>query len=281
MAQYLVARLREKQKASEAIVSLTAYDYFTALIAREADVDFVLVGDSLGNVVQGASTTVPVTLEQVVYHTRIVATHFPAERVVLDMPFGTFKLEARETARNAIRAFQDSGCGAVKFEGATNDNLLAVQFLADAGVPVVGHLGLLPQRVHSEGGYRMQGRTPEQAERILRDAVALEKAGAVAVVLELVEPSAARRITDALSIPTIGIGCGQHDGRPSTAGQIIVVHDILGMLPGNVPSFVKKYADIYSIAADAVASYRDDVHAGSFPAAEALRETAGRGRERR
>jgi 3-methyl-2-oxobutanoate hydroxymethyltransferase len=268
LADYLVARLAAKKRRGERIVSVTAYDYFTALLAREAGVDFVLVGDSLGNVVQGESSTVPVTLDQIIYHTRIVARHFPAERVVADMPFGTFKLEARATVDNAINAFRASGCGGVKFEGATTENLIACELLTDAGVPVIGHIGLLPQRVHSDGGYRQQGRSAEQAQAIEADAVALERAGACAVVLELVVPEVAARITERLTIPTIGIGCGPH-----TDGQIIVVHDILGMLPGEVPSFVKRYADLFGAASGAVRSYAREVREGSYPPAP--RKTSG------
>jgi 3-methyl-2-oxobutanoate hydroxymethyltransferase len=260
VAEFLLARLRKKYKRREPVVSITAYDYFTALLARQAEVDFVLVGDSLGNVVQGAETTVPVTLEQVIYHTRIVCRHFPAERVVLDMPFGTFKIDAEDTVENAVRAFQQSGCGAVKFEGATNDNLFAVRTLSEAGVPVLGHLGLLPQRVHSDGGYRMQGKTASQAEGLLREATALAEAGAFAIVLECVVPEVAARITEAIDVPTIGIGSGN-----AVSGQIIVVHDILGMLPGETPAFAKQYTNLYSHAATAVCEYAADVQAGRFP----------------
>ena len=260
MSEFLTARLRQKQDQHKPIVSITAYDYFTALIAREADVDFVLVGDSLGNVVQGAKTTVPVTLEQAIYHTRLVCAHFPAERVVLDMPFGTFKLEAHETVHNAVHAFKESGCGGVKFEGANHENIFATRKLVDAGVPVLGHIGLQPQRVHTEGGYRMQGKTPAQAEQIMTEARALEDAGAFAVVLECVVPELAERITAALKIPTIGIGCG-----PSTDGQIIVMHDILGMLPGKAPSFARQYAQLFEEAVRATAAYAEDVRQGRFP----------------
>jgi 3-methyl-2-oxobutanoate hydroxymethyltransferase len=176
------------------------------------------------------------------------------------MPFGTFKVDADQTVQNCMRAFKESGCGAVKFEGASTDNLIAVSVLTEAGVPVLGHIGLLPQRVHAEGGYRLQGKTPAQAKQVLSDAQALEKAGAFAVVLECVVPEVAQQVTRELSIPTIGIGCG-----PVTDGQIIVVHDILGMLPGEAPSFAKRYADLYTAAAGAVAAYADDVRAGSFP----------------
>jgi 3-methyl-2-oxobutanoate hydroxymethyltransferase len=265
VSEFLVPRLHAKMKAHQPIVSVTAYDYFTALLAQAAEVDFVLVGDSLGNVVQGAATTIGVTLEQLVYHTRIVCRHFPSERVLIDMPFGTFKLDARATVENCVRAFKDSGCGGVKFEGATPDNLIAVRNLAEAGVPVLGHIGLLPQRVYSEGGYRTQGKSAQQAEQIRQDALALERSGAIGVVLECVVPEVAARITAELSIPTIGIGCG-----PDCDGQIIVIHDILGMLPGPGPSFAKRYAELYATAAQAVTEYATDVRERRFPQAETV-----------
>jgi len=262
VTEYLIARLSAKQRRGERIASLTAYDYFTALLAREADVDFVLVGDSLGNVIQGQSTTVPVTVEEMVYHTRIVARHFPAERVVLDMPFGTFKLDAAQTVQHCARAFKDSGCGAVKLEGAGVNNLSAIETLTGAGVPVLGHLGLLPQRVHADGGYRYQGKTAEQADRLLADAKALESAGALGVVLECVVEDVAAHITDELRIPTIGIGSGPH-----CDGQIAVIHDILGMLPGQAPAFAKKYVNLFALASDAVGQYVQDVRNVAEPSA--------------
>jgi 3-methyl-2-oxobutanoate hydroxymethyltransferase len=254
VTEYLIARLSAKMRRGERIASLTAYDYFTALLAREADVDFVLVGDSLGNVVQGQSTTVPVTLDEMIYHTRIVARHFPAERVIIDMPFGTFKLAAADTVQHCARAFKESGVGAVKLEGAGSSNLAAIETLRGAGVPVFGHLGLLPQRVHADGGYRYQGKTSEQADKLLSDAKALESAGALGVVLECVVEDVAARITEELKVPTIGIGSGPH-----CDGQIAVIHDILGMLPWQAPAFAKKYVNLFPIAADAVREYVQDV----------------------
>jgi 3-methyl-2-oxobutanoate hydroxymethyltransferase len=256
----LIARLREKRKAAQPIVSITAYDYFTALLALNADVDFVLVGDSLGNVVQGADTTIGVTLEQAIYHTQIVCRHFPAQRVLLDMPFGTFKLDARSTVQNCIRAFKDSGCGGVKFEGATADNLIAVRNLVEAGVPVLGHIGLLPQRVHSEGGFRMQGKTPQQAQQIEDDARQLQQAGAFAVVLESIPEDVAKMASTALDIPTIGIGAG-----PYCDGQVLVSSDMLGLFDRFVPSFVKQYANLAETVTAATRSYVDDVREGRYP----------------
>jgi len=260
MADYLVSRLRRKQRGGERIVSITAYDYFTAILAARADVDFVLVGDSLANVVQGEDSTVRVTLEQSIYHTNLVTRHFPAGRVLLDMPFGTFKVDAADTVKNAVRAFKETGCGGVKLEGATMDNLVAIDQLAMQGVPVLAHLGLLPQMVHVEGGYHMQGKTPEQAEKLLVDAKAVEQAGAIGIVLECVVPEVAGQITREVSIPTIGIGSGT-----GCSGQIIVMHDILGMLPGKPPSFVKQYANLFDDALRGVEAYAADVRSGNFP----------------
>jgi 3-methyl-2-oxobutanoate hydroxymethyltransferase len=269
VAEYLVARLRRRLHhgqpgsppgSGSPLVAITAYDYFTALIAREADADFALVGDSLGNVIQGQTSTVPVTLEQMVYHTRIVCRHFPAERVVLDLPFGTFKQSPEQTVGNAVHAFQETGCGGVKLEGADASSLAAIERLRALGVPVVAHLGLLPQRVHADGGYRMQGKTPAQAKRLLADALSLQEAGAVALVLECVVPDVAADVTEALNIPTIGIGSGA-----GCSGQILVVHDLLGMLPGAPPGFVKQYAHLFEQAAGAAREYALEVRAGAFP----------------
>ncbi|MDQ3023975.1 MAG: 3-methyl-2-oxobutanoate hydroxymethyltransferase [bacterium] len=258
MTEYLIARLSARMRRGERIASITAYDYFTALLAREADMDFVLVGDSLGNVVQGQPTTVPVTLDEMVYHTRIVCRHFPAERVILDMPFGTFKLDAADTVQHCARAFKDSGCGAVKLEGAGSSNLDAIETLTNAGVPVLCHLGLLPQRVHADGGYRYQGKTPAQADKLLADAIALESAGALGVVLECVVEDVAARITDELAIPTIGIGSG-----PRCDGQIAVIHDILGMLPGQAPAFAKQFVNLFGISGEAMREYMQEVKTNS------------------
>lgn len=262
MSEFLLPRLRRKRRQHQPIVSITAYDYFTALLAREADADFVLVGDSLGNVIHGAQTTVGVSLDDVIYHTKIVCNHFPANRVVLDMPFGSFKLDADETVANCVRAFKATGCGAVKFEGVTNDNLFAIRTLTEIGVPVLGHIGLQPQRVHSEGGFKVQGKTASQAAEIRREAFALAEAGVFGMVLECVVPEVAAEITAQVKVPTIGIGSGT-----VCDGQIIVVHDILGMLPGHVPGFVRQYANVFDTASRAVKQYATDVEAGNFPPA--------------
>lgn len=259
MADYLIGRLRARLKKGEPITSVTAYDYFTARLAAEAGMDFVLVGDSLGNVIHGAGTTVAVTLDEVIYHTRIVTRHFPAERVVLDIPLGPYLADHVSTVSECIRAFKASGAGAVKLEGAGPQQLLAIEALSSAGVPVMAHIGLQPQRVHVQGGFKRQGKTEEEVERLLREALAVENAGACAVVLELMDPEVARSISENLAIPTIGIGSGPH-----CDGQILIMHDLLGLLPGDAPGFARQYAKLFGPALSALQQYSTDVRDGSF-----------------
>jgi len=260
MPEFKIPELRRKKERGEPIVSLTAYDLFTAHLARDAGVDFVLVGDSMANVIQGHSTTVPVSLEDVVYHTRIVARALPDMLVIGDMPFGTFKVSADETVHNALTLFKETGCGAVKMEGADDSNLDAIARLKRIGIPVMGHLGLLPQRVHATGGYRIQGRTEKSRQRLLAEAQALQDAGAFAVVLECVESRCSEVITKALKVPTIGIGSGPH-----TDGQILVIHDALGMHAEYMPSFARRFANLYADGVEALREYTAAVRAGTFP----------------
>ncbi len=262
MPKFHIPALRQKKKHGEPIVSITAYDLFTAKLARDAGVDFVLVGDSLGNVIQGQATTVPVRLEDVIYHTRIVVKALPEMLVIADMPFGTFKVCADETVRNAVKLFQETGCGAVKMEGADETNLEATARLKLLGVPVMGHLGLLPQQVHATGGYRIQGRSEKSRQRLLEQAKALEEAGAFGVVLECVEGRCAEAITGALKIPTIGIGSG-----PFTDGQILVMHDALGMQTEYLPSFARGFANLYEEGLAGLRRYISAVRARDFPGA--------------
>lgn len=260
MAEFKIPELRRKKERGEPIVSLTAYDLFTAHLAQDAGVDFVLVGDSMANVIQGHSTTVPVSMEEVIYHTRIVVRALPDMLVIGDMPFGTFKVCADETVHNALSLFKETGCGAVKLEGADESNLDAITRLKRIGVPVMGHLGLLPQRVHATGGYRIQGRTEKSRQRLLAEAHALQDAGAFAVVLECVESRCAEAITGALKVPTIGIGSGPH-----TDGQILVIHDALGMHAEYLPSFARRFANLYTEGLKGVREYADAVRARTFP----------------
>jgi len=260
MARFPITELRKKKEGGEPIVSITAYDLFTAQLARDAGVDFVLVGDSLGNVIQGHATTVPVKLAEVIYHTRIVARALPEMLVIGDMPFGTFKVSSEDTVRNALTLFQEAGCGAVKMEGAEEGNLESIAKLRRIGVPVMGHLGLLPQRVFASGGYRIQGRTKKSRERLLAEAKALEEAGAFAVVLECVEGRCAAEITGALGVPTIGIGSG-----PFTDGQILVMHDALGMQAEYLPSFARRFAALYEEGLRGLQEYAQAVRSRAFP----------------
>ncbi|MCD6282437.1 3-methyl-2-oxobutanoate hydroxymethyltransferase [bacterium] len=260
MAEFKIPQLRRKKERGEPIVSITAYDLFTAHLARDAGVDFVLVGDSMANVLQGHSTTVPVSLEDVIYHTRIVVRALPDMLVIGDMPFGTFKVSADETVHNALALFKETGCGAVKMEGADESNLDATARLKRIGVPVMGHLGLLPQRVHATGGYRIQGRSEKSRQRLLAEAQALQDAGAFAVVLECVESRCAEAITRALKVPTIGIGSGPH-----TDGQILVIHDALGMHAEYLPSFARRFANLYADGVEALREYTGAVRARTFP----------------
>jgi len=228
MSEFKVKVLKKKKDLGEPIVSITAYDLFTAQVAEEAGVDFILVGDSLANVVQGYATTIPVSIEETIYHTRIVMRAVRDTLVIADMPFGTFKVKEEETVKNALRIFKETLCGGVKMEGADETNLLAIEKLNNLGVPVMGHIGLLPQTVHVEGGYRVKGKSRTGRQRLLEQARALEDAGVFLLILECVEAQAAREITQTLEIPVIGIGSG-----PYTDGQIMVIHDALGMLAGH------------------------------------------------
>lgn len=214
-------RLKTMKIQKKPIVMLTSYDYPSAMLSEEAGVDIILVGDSLGNVVLGYETTVPVRLEDMIYHTRAVVRGAPNTLVVTDMPFATYRLGAEATLRNAARLMQEGGAQAVKLEGGAelSDE---IRLLTSAGIPVMGHIGLTPQSVHQIGGYRVQGKSSAEAEKLLQDAKALEQAGAFAIVLELVTEELAAAVTHSIGIPTIGIGAGR-----GTDGQVLVYHDLL------------------------------------------------------
>ncbi len=263
MSEFKINELKKKKEAGIPIVSITAYDLFTAQVAEEAGVDFILVGDSLGNVVQGHATTIPVTIDETIYHTKIVMRAVRGTLVISDMPFGTFKVSTDETVHNALRIFKETLCGGVKMEGADETNLSATQRLTELGIPVMGHIGLLPQTVHVEGGYKIKGRTERGKKHLLSQAHALESAGAFLLILECVEAETAREITQALEIPVIGIGSG-----PYTDGQIMVIHDVLGMLAGHYPKFARKFADLRGIAISALKDYAGSVRERTYPARE-------------
>jgi 3-methyl-2-oxobutanoate hydroxymethyltransferase len=244
---------------SEKIVCLTAYDYPTARLADEAGVDLILVGDSLGMVVLGYDSTLPVTLDEMLLHTRAVRRGTRRALVVADMPYGTYHTDTAESLRNAVRFVKEAGAEAVKVEGGER-RLELIARLTEAEIPVMGHVGLTPQSVNALGGYRVQGKTADAAEQLLRDARAVEAAGAFAVVLEAVPRDLAARITRELRIPTIGIGAG-----PDCDGQILVLHDILGLTFAQTPKFARQYADVGDAISTAMRQYCADVRTGSFP----------------
>ncbi|NNL67691.1 MAG: 3-methyl-2-oxobutanoate hydroxymethyltransferase, partial [Myxococcales bacterium] len=240
---------------------LTAYDCTFARIFDRAGVEVLLVGDSLGNVVQGCDTTLPVTLDEVVYHTRMVARGVRRSLLVGDMPFGSYQVGPEDAVRNAIRLVKEGGAHAVKLEGGQGV-AESIRRIVTAEIPVMGHVGLTPQAVHRMGGFRVQGRSDEARARVLADARAVEEAGAFAVVLEGMPRELAREITAELSIPTIGIGAGL-----ACDGQVLVMHDMLG-LSDWTPSFVKQYASLGALTAQAARAFADDVANGKFPGDE-------------
>ena len=247
------------KRAGQKITALTAYDYSFARILDEAGVDILLVGDSLGSVIQGQESTLPVTLEEMLYHTRIVARGRKRALLVGDMPFLSYQVSVEEAKRNAGRFLSEAGAEAIKVEGGVEirDTIKAI---VAVGIPVMGHVGLTPQSIHRFGGYKVQGKEKKAAERIVRDAVAVEEAGAFSVVLEGVPLDLAREITQRLTIPTIGIGAGVE-----CDGQVLVVHDMLGLFDAYQPKFVKRYADLKGVMIDAVKRYVAEVKDGSFP----------------
>src|SRR6184192_2245505 len=244
---------------STKITCLTAYDYPTARLLDEAGVEVLLVGDSLGMVMLGHETTLPVTVDEMLHHTRAVRKGTRRALVVADMPFGSYHSEIGESVRNAVRFVKEAGAEAVKVEGGER-RLELIARLTEAEIPVMGHVGLTPQSVNALGGYRVQGKTRDAAEHLIRDARAVEAAGAFAVVLEAVPRELAAQITRELRIPTIGIGAG-----PDCDGQILVVHDLLGLTFGQTPKFARQYANIGEMISKAVREYCDDVREGGFP----------------
>ncbi len=244
---------------SQKIVCLTAYDYPTSRLLDDAGVDVILVGDSLGMVVLGYESTLPVTLEEMIHHTRAVRRGTRRALVVADMPYGSYHTDTAESLRNAVRFVKEAGAEAVKVEGGER-RLELIARLTDAEIPVMGHVGLTPQSVNALGGYRVQGKTADAAEQLLRDAHAVEAAGAFAVVLEAVPRELAAQITRELQIPTIGIGAG-----PECDGQILVVNDLLGLTFNQAPKFARLYANIGEVISGAVRAYCEDVRCGSFP----------------
>lgn len=257
-----VPDLLEMKRAARKIAMLTAYDATTASIMDTAGIDLLLVGDSLGMVVLGEDTTVGVTLDMIVHHCRAVANGASKALLVADLPFLTYHTSLPDAIRNAGRLLQAGRAEAVKIEGGASSVAVA-RALVEAGIPVMGHLGLLPQHVHRLGGFRAVGKTQKEAEQLVSDAHALQDAGVFALVLESIPAELARRITSELAIPTIGIGAGPH-----CDGQVLVSYDAFGLFQNFVPRFVKQYANLGTVMADATRAYIEDVRTGAFPAAE-------------
>jgi 3-methyl-2-oxobutanoate hydroxymethyltransferase len=246
-------------ETKQKITCLTAYDYPTARLLDEAGVDMILVGDSLGMVVLGYDSTLPVTLEDILHHTRAVRRATQHALLIADMPFGSFHISLDDSVRNALRLVKEGGAEAVKVEGGER-RIELIARLVEAEIPVVGHVGLTPQSVNTLGGFHVQGKTEDAARQVERDARAVEAAGAFAVVLESMPREVAARITQKLQIPSIGIGAG-----PDCDGQVLVLNDLLGLTAGHAPKFVRRYADLSTEISRAVSDFCSDVRGGKFP----------------
>jgi 3-methyl-2-oxobutanoate hydroxymethyltransferase len=257
-----INQIKDMKQKGEKITMLTAYDYSTAKIVDEVGIPLILVGDSLGMVVLGYESPIPVTMEDMLHHTKAVVRGTKQAMVVGDMPFMTYHINIDETLKNAARFIQGGGAQAIKLEGGITV-AEKVRRIVECGIPVMGHIGLTPQSIHQFGGFKVQGRTPEAAVKILKDAQALEEAGAFAIVLETVPAPLATLITQKIGVPTIGIGAGI-----GCDGQVQVINDILGSFADFVPKHAKQYAKLTDIMSSAVTEYYNEVKAGSFPAAK-------------
>jgi 3-methyl-2-oxobutanoate hydroxymethyltransferase len=257
-----INQIKEMKQKGEKIAMLTAYDYSTARIVDEAGVPLILVGDSLGMVVLGYESTIPVTMEDMLHHTKAVLRGTQKSLVIGDLPFMTYHISIEEALRNAGRFIQEAGAQAVKLEGGVTV-AEKIKRIVECGIPVMGHIGLTPQSINTLGGYKIQGKTPAAAKKLLDDALAVEQAGAFAVVLETVPAPLASLISQKLSIPTIGIGAG-----PGCDGQVQVINDLLGSFSDFVPKHAKQYAKLSDIIKNAVNDYQNEVKSGAFPTAK-------------
>lgn len=254
-----VVNLKKKKKAGKKISSVTAYDYPTAKVASDAGIDMILVGDSLGMVLQGYANTLKVTMNEMIYHTRLVTSADPLSLVVADMPFGSFHISPQQAVENAVRFVKEGGAEAVKLEGGRK-RFKTIEAIINAEIPVLGHLGLTPQSIHALGGFKTQGKRKEKADEIMADAIELEKLGVFAIVLESIPVELAKQVTAGVSIPTIGIGAGKY-----CDGQVLVFHDLVGFTNLYQPKFVRQYANVYPVILEALKNYIKDIHAGDFP----------------
>lgn len=254
--------LIEMKSNGEKIAMLTAYDYTMAKIVDQAGIDVILVGDSASNVMAGHETTLPITLDQMIYHATSVVRAINRSFVVVDLPFGSYQSDPKEALRSAIRIMKESGGHAVKLEGG-KEIKDSIKRILHAGIPVMGHLGLTPQSIYKFGTYTVRAREEEEAEKLKSDAKLLEKMGCFAIVLEKVPAKLAREVAESLTIPVIGIGAGN-----GVDGQVLVIHDLLGMDHEFNPRFLRRYADLFSVMTEAFENYRDDVKSVSFPSDE-------------
>ncbi|MBI5442902.1 MAG: 3-methyl-2-oxobutanoate hydroxymethyltransferase [Deltaproteobacteria bacterium] len=262
MAKLSITSLKERKKSGPKITMVTAYDFPTAGLVDQVGIDLVLVGDSLGMVCLGYPDTVPVTMDEMVHHTAAVARANPSFLVVGDLPFLSYQVSEEDAVRNAGRLVKEGRADCVKLEGGVTQ-ADKVEAIVRAGMPVMGHIGLTPQTATQLGGFKVQGRDPRAARTLMEDAKAVEEAGAFAVVLECVPSALATQMTEALSIPTIGIGAG-----PGCDGQVLVLHDLVGLYDRFTPKFVKKYANLSEEIRKALAAYKNEVESGAFPGPE-------------
>ena len=253
----------QRKEAGEPLTLVTAYDALFGRLVDEAGVDAVLVGDSLGNVVAGLDSTLPVTLDQMIYHGTMTRRGVSRAMLLIDMPFLTYQVSAEQAVMNCGRVMQETGAQGVKLEGASDDVLRAIRAVVNVGIPVMGHLGFTPQSVHALGGFRVQGREPDDAARLLADARRLVDAGVFSIVLELIPAPVAAEITRGIPVPTIGIGAGV-----DCDGQVLVLPDLLGLNDTFRPKFLKRYASLADDVRDAVRRYRDDVRERRYPDAD-------------
>lgn len=262
MARVTTSVIKEKKQKKEKITMLTSYNYSLAGLVEDAGIDMILVGDSLGMVELGYKDTLAVTMDDMVHHTKAVVRATNNTMVVADMPFLSYHISHEEAVRNAGRLIQEGGAQAVKIEGGT-ERAATARAIIDAQIPVMGHIGLTPQSVNQLGGFKVQGKDIETARKLIEDAKAMEEAGVFAIVLECVPTPLAKKITEELTIPTIGIGAG-----PYCDGQVLVINDVLGLYKGHIPKFVKQYANLQPIIVEALKAYKKEVEEGFFPAEE-------------
>lgn len=259
MAKVTGQILKEMKQRGEKITYTTAYDYSTGLLVDKAGIDVILVGDSLGMTMMGEDTTVPVTMEQMIHHIKCVVKGAKNPMIVGDMPFGSYNISKEQAIMNATRLMKEGGCDIVKLEGGAlvKDTVKAI---VDAGIPVMGHIGLTPQTISKMGGYKVQGKDAAAAQALIEDAKALEEAGASSLILECIPAPISKMITEAVSIPTLGIGAGIH-----CDGQVMVFHDMVGLFDKFTPKFVKKYANLTEVIVNALTEFKEEVKSGKFP----------------